>query len=526
MHVLCKSKRVHIKLLLMRLSFSQTERNYSPTDRELLAMRWGIKAFRDFLFGVKFVVYSDHRPLIYLKNLSKVNARLARTLSELEEYEFEIRYRPGPQNEAADALSRIVEAVESTDLIDGNYLPKGLKIVEKIDGGGNSLFEALLVILDRANKFTGKFEGINNCQDLRTLLINHLLTNTSKFNFKAGQIKTKEIRSMLIDDVMPCMEVLMAASDLFNVTIHVHHGMKYPLVYKSSKLVPEAIVIHLQCKSGIHFNPVAARSNADTFVSDKLVQFVDLSTSDSSEVDSFTDDLQVMVQGYNDKCICKHKETENFCTFSSSIEGYNFCSLIDTGAEVSLISEELWVKIKSENRELILKDEGGNLVGVGNQKVNVLGVVELNLKMLDVSFDKAVPFAVIQTDLMLHCCILRANFIVKNDMIIDFDQQLLYYQNSQGEELFYPIDSKKGGNIAYFFGSIVTNSKIDSSAEVIPEVKYVLNNDVKDIQNNDFAVRSLIDLIERNVEPKYWKNHSLDQYKRYCKDILLRMASF
>ena len=376
-----KQKGSYKAIAYASMSFSQTERNYSPTDRELLAMRWGIKAFRDFLFGVKFVVYSDHRPLIYLKNLSKVNARLARTLSELEEYEFEIRYRPGPQNEAADALSRIVEAVESTDLIDGNYLPKGLKIVEKIDGGGNSLFEALLVILDRANKFTGKFEGINNCQDLRTLLINHLLTNISKFNFKAGQIKTKEIRSMLIDDVMPCMEVLMAASDLFNVTIHVHHGMKYPLVYKSSKLVPEAVVIHLQCKSGIHFNPVAARSNADASVSDKLIQFVDVSTSDYSEGDSFTDDLQVMVQGYNDKCICKHKETENFCTFSSSIGGYNSCSLIDTEAEVSLISEELLVKIKSENRELILKNEGGNLFGVGNQKVNVLGVVKLNLKM-------------------------------------------------------------------------------------------------------------------------------------------------
>ena len=88
-----------------------------------------------------------------------------------------------------------------------------------------------------------------------------------------------------------------------------------------------------------------------------------------------------MVQGYNEKCICKHKETENFCTFSSSIGGYNSCSLIDTEAEVSLISEELLVKIKSENRELILKNEGGNLFGVGNQKVNVLGVVKLNLKM-------------------------------------------------------------------------------------------------------------------------------------------------
>ena len=73
---------------------------------------------------------------------------------------------------------------------------------------------------------------------------------------------------------------------------------------------------------------------------------------------------------------------------------------------------------------------------------------------------------------MSHCFILDANVIVKNDMIIDFDQQLLYYQNSQ-EELFYPTDSKKGCNIAYIFESITTNSKVDSSSEIIPEVKYV-----------------------------------------------------
>ena len=36
-------------------------------------------------------------------------SKLARTLSGLAEYDFVIKYRPGVENSAADAMSRIVE---------------------------------------------------------------------------------------------------------------------------------------------------------------------------------------------------------------------------------------------------------------------------------------------------------------------------------------------------------------------------------------------------------------------------------
>ena len=48
------------------MSFSDTQIRYCTIERELVAIRWGVKIFRSFIFGVKFPLYTDHEPLIYL----------------------------------------------------------------------------------------------------------------------------------------------------------------------------------------------------------------------------------------------------------------------------------------------------------------------------------------------------------------------------------------------------------------------------------------------------------------------------
>ena len=80
------------------MTFSKAQKNYSALERELAALRWSVQHFRGFLFGVKFNLYSDHKPLLYLNNFSRQNARLMRTLNELEEFDYELRYRPGKSN--------------------------------------------------------------------------------------------------------------------------------------------------------------------------------------------------------------------------------------------------------------------------------------------------------------------------------------------------------------------------------------------------------------------------------------------
>ena len=130
--------------------FSTTQTRYSTIERELTAIRFGIQAFRSFIYGVQFVLYSDHKPLIYLRNMSIYNSRLQRTLDELAEYSFYIRYRPGPLNQAADALSRLTSPVINDTQIEYDYkqLPKGIQILKQVQGGGDSLFEALMLAVE------------------------------------------------------------------------------------------------------------------------------------------------------------------------------------------------------------------------------------------------------------------------------------------------------------------------------------------------------------------------------------------
>ena len=91
---------------------TQPEKNYSVTDRELLAILFAIRKFRCYIEGSHFLVESDHRALKYLQSLKEPSGRLARWLFELQQYDFEISHKPGSQQVVADMLSRNVDLPE------------------------------------------------------------------------------------------------------------------------------------------------------------------------------------------------------------------------------------------------------------------------------------------------------------------------------------------------------------------------------------------------------------------------------
>ncbi|XP_063834919.1 uncharacterized protein LOC135084105 [Ostrinia nubilalis] len=87
-------------------TLNKNEVNYSTTEKELLAIVFGCKNFRPYLFGRKFFIVTDHRPLKWLFNHSDPSSKMQRWRLQLEEYEYEIIYQKGKLNSAADALSR------------------------------------------------------------------------------------------------------------------------------------------------------------------------------------------------------------------------------------------------------------------------------------------------------------------------------------------------------------------------------------------------------------------------------------
>jgi RNase H-like domain found in reverse transcriptase/Integrase zinc binding domain/Integrase core domain len=82
------------------------ERNYCTTRKELLAVVYGLKQFRQYLIGRQFIVRTDHSALQWLQRTPEPMAQQARWLAYIEQFRYTIQHRPGVRHGHADALSR------------------------------------------------------------------------------------------------------------------------------------------------------------------------------------------------------------------------------------------------------------------------------------------------------------------------------------------------------------------------------------------------------------------------------------
>ena len=87
-------------------ALSPVEQLYSQTEKETLAIVWGVELFHLYLFGVPFNLITDHKTLqlIYNNPRSKPPARIERWFLRLQQYNFHVIYKPGGVD-PADFLS-------------------------------------------------------------------------------------------------------------------------------------------------------------------------------------------------------------------------------------------------------------------------------------------------------------------------------------------------------------------------------------------------------------------------------------
>ena len=88
-------------------ALTTSERNYSQIEKELLVQVFGVERNHQYVYGRKIILWSDHKPLetICKKPLATAPKRLQRLLLRLQQYDVEIRYKPGPEMYLADTLS-------------------------------------------------------------------------------------------------------------------------------------------------------------------------------------------------------------------------------------------------------------------------------------------------------------------------------------------------------------------------------------------------------------------------------------
>jgi hypothetical protein len=101
------------------------EKNYDTTQKECLAVVWAVKKWYEYIGDKSFVIFTDHSALKWLLKLKAApNQRLARWILQLQQYDFEVRHRPGIKHQNADALSRLVIIANIFDVTDQSLMSK------------------------------------------------------------------------------------------------------------------------------------------------------------------------------------------------------------------------------------------------------------------------------------------------------------------------------------------------------------------------------------------------------------------
>ena len=130
-----------------RILKEPAERNYSATEKELLAVHNSLMYFRHYIGAKKVLVKTDHRPLLGILQTkeSPFGARWSRRIFQLAEFNYEVQYVEGTRNVVPDYLSRMVHVirVEWESLAEMQRLDR--EVVKIRDSHPDALLEAGIV---------------------------------------------------------------------------------------------------------------------------------------------------------------------------------------------------------------------------------------------------------------------------------------------------------------------------------------------------------------------------------------------
>lgn len=101
-----KQDKTEVVIAYASRLLTDSEKNFTTTEKECLALVWAVRKFRPYIEGYHFIAITDHAALKWLMGLQEPTGRLARWIMELQQHDFVIQYRKGAHNRVADALSR------------------------------------------------------------------------------------------------------------------------------------------------------------------------------------------------------------------------------------------------------------------------------------------------------------------------------------------------------------------------------------------------------------------------------------
>ncbi|KAK9717196.1 RNase H-like domain found in reverse transcriptase [Popillia japonica] len=215
-------------------SLNKAERNYCTLEKELLAIVWAVKYFRPYLFGKKFKIFTDHKPLIYLFSMTNPSSRLTKFRLLLEEYDFEINYVKGKDNVVADALSRITSD-ELKELTPNVFVVTRSKSIER----PKTDKETTISTRDRLDHPKTDKETTISTRDR--------LDHPGLVELLKKPLQSVELRPMNANEFEPLLKEIKVPCQKFSISVSLRRRVIYIIQNSRSASAFEASLRDLKC---------------------------------------------------------------------------------------------------------------------------------------------------------------------------------------------------------------------------------------------------------------------------------------
>ena len=169
-------------------NLSETQRNYSATKREFLALVFALEQFRHLILQYKVEVYTDHRPLLGILYKKTKDPCMNRWSLLVQEYKIILHYLPGKENIFSDVLSRLTDVTSQCETLTNEFEDKLIERINTTQEDGNDEKE-FLSFIPKKMPWTHKQlkqaqKSDHNCIEIRKKLKDPKQLNKKLIHFK------------------------------------------------------------------------------------------------------------------------------------------------------------------------------------------------------------------------------------------------------------------------------------------------------------------------------------------------------